>query len=149
MNITEELDHSKLGYMSYPAAILMIADKSPQTFELKQKLEYNGCQVHLMDIKTDGLAAARQKYADLIVLNIKQPTGSNFEIYQKLKAFPELASIAVVMPATCDRVKEVSRGLNRGTIYYLTQDAFNETGLMPIIEWTLYITYRYLPLCIS
>jgi CheY-like chemotaxis protein len=146
----EELEYPEPGYVTYPAAILMIVDQvSPQILALKRKLERNGCQVHLIDTETDDLATMRQWYTDLIVLDMRQSTEDNFTMYQKLKAIPELAGIPVVMPATGPQAREVIEALNKRKIYYLPQNTFNEAGLMPIVERTLYMTYRYLPLCIN
>ncbi len=146
----EELEYPEPGYVTYPAAILMIVDQlSPQALALKRKLECNGCQVHLIDAETDDPAIMRQWYTDLIVLDMRQSAEDNFTMYQKLKAIPELAGIPVVMPATGPQAREVIEDLNKGKIYYLPYDTFNETGLMPIVERTLYMTYRYLPLSIS
>lgn len=146
----EELEYPEPGYVTYPAAILVIVDQvSPQILALKRKLERNGCQVHLIDTETDDLATMRQWYTDLIVLDMRQSTEDNFTMYQKLKAIPELAGIPVVMPATGPHAREVIEALNKRKIYYLPQNTFNEAGLMPIVERTLYMTYRYLPLSIS
>ena len=142
-------DYPKPGYMTYPAAVLMVTDESYQTFELKQKLEDQGCQVYLADTYAAGLMIAGQKYVDLIVINTGEPDGDNLKMYQKLKVAPELSSIPLVVLTTCDQAKGAAQGLNPGTIYYLTKDEFNEAVLMSIIDRTLYMTYRYLPLCIS
>lgn len=146
----EELEYPEPGYVTYPAAILMIVDRElPQILALKRKLERNGCQVHLIDTETDDPAIMRQWYTDLIVLDMRQSPEDNLTMYQKLKAIPELAGIPVVMPATGPQAREVIEDLNKRKIYYLPHDTFNEAGLMPIVERTIYMTYRYLPLSIS
>ena len=149
MKKTKKLYHTNPRYTAYSPSILMITDNPARLLKLKRQLEDNGCQVCLTDPSSDSLATARQKYFDLIVLDAEQPGENAFEVYQKLKGYPELVKIPAVILTTCNRAKEAISSLKMGWVYFLTaphtdaQESSIGIGLLNFIEQIHYLTYRY------
>jgi CheY-like chemotaxis protein len=129
---------------SYPPSILMVAKRSAQVLKIKQDLENNGCQVHFTGICCDDLVRVRQKYFDLMVLDVDQSDEQGWGVYKMLKSYPELAEIPWVILAACDDSGEAINELKKGPVYVLTKDASAAAMLLQIINQVHYLTYRYL-----
>ncbi len=115
-------------------SILIIEDSPPQALKTKLALESSGCRVEWADTGLGGLAIARQKRFDLIVLDIELPDTSGFEVCKKLKADPKLVDIPVVMMTTRDQAEDAMDGLDAGAIDYIPKDAFAEAVLLETIK---------------
>ncbi len=115
-------------------SVLIVEDSPPQALKIKLMLENNGCRVHWEDTGFGGLALARQKYFDLIILDIELPDTTGFEVCKQLKADPELVEIPVVMMTTLDQAENAMTGLDAGAIDYIPKDAFAEIVLLETIK---------------
>jgi DNA-binding response OmpR family regulator len=129
----------------YSPSILIIQDDSAQTFELKQKLESAGCQVHQIDASPASLSEeVRQMDFELIVLNIEQLTVDN-ELCKKFKADSRLATPPTVILIPLDCPKDVISGLELPPpVYHFAKNVPVAERLLPIIKETHYMNYRYM-----
>lgn len=116
------------------AAILIVEDSAPQALKLKMSLESNDCMVVWADTGLAGLAIARQKQFDMIVLDVELPDINGFQVCQALKADPALADVPVVMLTTRDKADDVLNGLELGAVDYIPKDPFAETVLLETIK---------------
>lgn len=149
MSPAKEWYQTEWGYPTYPPSILIVGDSGRPTLKLKQRLENNGCRVCQTDTHSGSLATACQHYFDLIVLNLDEPDGDDFEVCQKLRGEPALAHIPMVVLTTHNCPLQATKGLKMGNVYYLTTthpgggDTCAEAGLLQIIQHVHYLTYRY------
>jgi DNA-binding response OmpR family regulator len=127
-------------------SILLVDDDNPSARELRQRLEKRGCQVHQTNLNDTELAAARQKYFELIVLDLESLDKDGGEIYKRLSSEPELDDVPVVILTTRNLAEETIHRLERGCpVYYLSaKDASTVARLWQIIEQRHYMTYRYM-----
>jgi DNA-binding response OmpR family regulator len=116
------------------AAILIVEDSAPQALKLKMSLESNDCMVVWADTGLAGLAIARQKQFDMIVLDVELPDINGFQVCQALKADPALADVPVVMLTTRDKADDALNGLELGAVDYIPKDPFAETVLLETIK---------------
>jgi DNA-binding response OmpR family regulator len=116
------------------AAILVIEDSRVQAMRLKLVLEQNGYYVHWADTGQTGLAAARARPFDLIVLDVELPDKSGFDICCDFKADPALADVPVIMLTKRDHAKDAMAGLETGAIDYIPKDVFADTVLLETIK---------------
>ncbi len=124
------------GQMVEPLSILIVEDSPPQAIKLKLMLESTGCHVCWADTGLAGLEIAKQKYFDLIVLDIELPDIDGFRVCRILKADSELADIPVVMLTTRDQAEDAMNGLEIGAVDYIPKDAFAEAVLFETIKQT-------------
>ena len=130
---------------TYPPSILIIGSNSPQTLKLAQQLKNNGCRVRRIDSSCDDLAAVRQQYFDLIVLDLELIERPDSEMYQKLKTDPELASIPLIILMTRAQLEAALTELEISPlVYYLAKDALTESRLLQLIGQIHYMIYRYM-----
>jgi CheY-like chemotaxis protein len=127
----------------YPApSILMVAGgRSPQTIELKQRLENRGCHVYQFDTDSEHLGRTIENYFDIILINLEQPAGDDFEIFEKLKVTPELINIPIILMSN-EATRANRPKFDPGPVYWLTRDC-SEAMLLQIIAQIHYLTYRY------
>jgi two-component system KDP operon response regulator KdpE len=144
MNIVFHAAHYRST--TYPPAILLIAERIIQVLELKQALENNGCQVHWTEASTEGLDKAKQKYFDLIVLDIDPSTENGLSLYQALKSYPELADLPAVILAPFQRLSRKLSGFEGGPVHFLVKDSVLKIRLLQLIEEVHYLRDRYLDL---
>jgi len=114
--------------------ILIVEDSPLQAQKIKLTLENNNCQVYWTETGQDGLDLAKEKYLDLIVLDIELPDITGFEVCRRLKASPELAEIPVVMLTTLDEAENALNGLEVGAVDYIPKDAFAEMVLVETVK---------------
>lgn len=141
----KELHHFEWGYSSYPPSILIVGDNAMGAYELNQRLEKTGMQVHLTDARFDGLKMARQSYFELIVLDLEGMEDGGAELYQKIKTNPQLSQIPIVI-LTSERRGDTAIKRHDGfsPVSYFSKDDAAEEKLCRLIEQTHYMAYRYM-----
>ena len=128
--------------IKYPPSILIVEESALQNLKLRRRLEKKGCQVYKTNL--EGLNAVRQEYFDLVVLNIDLSNPDALQQVRKLKTWPELAGVPIVMLMPDDLAENAINELNNaGTIHHFSEDAFTQARLIQIIKQVHYMTYRY------
>jgi CheY-like chemotaxis protein len=128
------------SYREYLPSILLIAER------FCKALAHKGCKVYQTEANSEGLARASQNYFDVIVLDMDQSAEKDLAVYQKLKRYPELADIPLVILFPGDTPPKSTDEFKQGSVYFLTKDAYVGSRLWQIIEQVHYLTYRYLVL---
>jgi CheY-like chemotaxis protein len=130
----------------YPPAILVVAERNIQLFKLKQALVNNGCLVYWTEASAEGLGRAKQKYFDLIVLDLDPSTESGLTNYESLKRYPELTSLPIVILTPTQRFSRKLSVFEGGPVHFLVKDATVGVRLLQLVEEVHYLRSRYLDL---
>lgn len=72
------------------------------------------------------LTQARNHKPDLIILDLGLPAGGGFTFLQRVRAFPALSLIPIVVISGHDRATNEPRALEAGAAYYIEKPAKNE-----------------------
>ena len=98
-------------------SILVIDDDPAVTSLLKRGLSYEGFTVHTAGSGSEGLAIARERSADLVILDVMMPGLGGFEVLQRLRAADE--RLPVLMLTARDAPSDQVRGLESGADDYV------------------------------
>ncbi len=102
--------------------ILFIDDNPTNRYVLQRHLAGSGFRVTEADSGEAGLQAIAQSPPDLIILDVRLPDISGFEVCQRLKENPTTASIPVLhLSAAYTRSQDRAQGLEMGADAYLVQ----------------------------
>jgi DNA-binding response OmpR family regulator len=101
------------------AKILVIEDEPAILMGVKDNLEYEGHEVYTAEDGEGGLAIAREKQPDLVVLDIMLPRSNGFSVCKTLRGEGYAGGI-IMLTARREEVDKV-RGLNLGADDYVTK----------------------------
>ena len=99
--------------------ILVIDDDSAVTSLLKRGLSYEGFAVETASSGREGLACARERPPDLLILDVTMPGLSGFEVLEQLRAADE--ELPVLMLTARDAPADQVRGLESGADDYVVK----------------------------
>lgn len=99
--------------------ILVIDDDPSVRSFLKRGLSYEGYAVDIAESGEAGLAQARVKYPDLVVLDWMMPVMDGMEVLKRLRAGDE--KLPVIMLTAKDAPENQVQGLNTGADDYVTK----------------------------
>lgn len=99
--------------------ILVIDDDPAVTSVLKRGLAYEGFAVDTADSGDAGLALARERYPDLVILDIMMPGLSGLEVLERLRAADP--SLPVLLLTAKDAPADQVAGLERGADDYVVK----------------------------
>src|SRR6266581_5100644 len=97
--------------------ILVIDDDPAVTSLLKRGLSYEGFAVETAKSGAEGLAIARERPADLVILDVMMPGLGGFEVLQRLRAADE--QLPVLMLTARDAPSDQMQGLETGADDYV------------------------------
>jgi len=102
--------------------LILIVDDNPSNLDILQaRLTANNYEIITATDGEAGLAMAREKQPDLILLDIMMPKMDGIEVCQHLKADPALPFMPIVMVTAKADSKDVVAGLEAGGDEYLTK----------------------------
>ncbi|WP_013321373.1 hybrid sensor histidine kinase/response regulator [Gloeothece verrucosa] len=105
-----------------PITILHIDDNETNRYIIGRMLREAGFEAIEAATATIGLQLVTQDQPDLVILDIKLPDISGFEVCQKIKSNPETALIPVLhLSASFVESQDRAKGLNGGADAYLVQ----------------------------
>jgi adenylate cyclase len=116
--------------------ILIADDYQPNRELLEKKLSKQG---HETAVVADGFAALemlRDKKFDLVLLDIKMPVMSGYEVLQEMHKDPELCTIPVIVISAVDEMESVIRCIELGAADYLPKP-FNPVLLKARVDASL------------
>src|ERR1043166_9148886 len=108
--------------MTLPASHVLLVEDDPRMPEVLAGLLHED-QITLF-CATDaaqGLAMAREKRFDLILLDLGLPGANGFELLRQLKDFPESETIPVIVLTAWNSTNDKLRGFELGAVDYLTK----------------------------
>ena len=99
--------------------ILVIDDDAAVTSLLKRGLSYEGFAVETAPSGAEGLAIARERPSDLVILDVMMPGLNGFEVLQRLRAADE--HLPVLMLTARDAPADQVQGLESGADDYVVK----------------------------
>jgi serine phosphatase RsbU (regulator of sigma subunit) len=102
--------------------LILIVDDSPASVEiLEARLSALGYDIATASDGEKGLAEAREKQPDLVLLDVMMPKMDGLEVCRRLKADPALAFTPVILITAKADTKDVIAGLDAGGDEYITK----------------------------
>ncbi|MFN8372062.1 MAG: response regulator [Anaerolineae bacterium] len=102
-----------------PPLILIVEDSPTQAKAEAMFLTDIGFDVIVASDGPDGLMAAAEYQPNVIILDVKLPTMSGFQVVRRLKRHPQTDHIPVIMLTKLDNTSDMTVGLNQGADYYI------------------------------
>lgn len=116
------------------AHILLIEDDTFLGGMYVTKLSLEGFEVELSTDGETGLADAKKKLPDLILLDILLPKMNGFDVLKALKSDPTTKSIPVILLTNLGQKSDVVQGLNLGATDYLIKAHFMPSEVVEKIK---------------
>jgi len=107
-----------------PIHVLLVEDDEFLANIYKTKFEMEGFKVSIADNGESGLADAKKKAPDVILLDILLPKMDGFAVLEKLKGDAELKKIPVILLTNLGQKEDVDKGLKLGASDYLIKAHF-------------------------
>lgn len=119
--------------------LILIVDDNPESVEIFQlRLAANGYDVITATDGKKGLALARDKQPDLILLDIMMPQIDGIEVCRRLKSDASLPFMPIIMVTAKTDTKDIVEGLEAGADEYLTKPV-DHTALVARVKSMLRI----------
>jgi CheY-like chemotaxis protein len=103
--------------------ILVVDDEESLVLLMQTNLEFMGFEV---DVAYDGVQALERVAAsrpDLILLDVRMPRKTGWEVCKELKGEPKTKDIPVVFLSAYAQPEDINRGLQLGAVRYLKKTA--------------------------
>ena len=107
--------------MRTPPLILIVDDNPANVEILQMRLLANNYEIITATDGEKGLAVARERLPDLILLDIMMPKIDGLEVCSLLKSDPELPFMPIIMVTAKADSKDIIAGLEAGSDEYLTK----------------------------
>ncbi len=102
--------------------LILIVDDSPANIDVfETRLAANGYDIISAGDGEEGLAVARERQPDLILLDIMMPKMDGIEVCQRLKDDPSLPFMPIILVTAKAEAEDVVAGLEAGGDEYLTK----------------------------
>ena len=103
------------------ATVLIVDDSPTEVHVLKTMLEKNGYSVLSATSGEQGVALAKERKPDLVLMDIVMPGLNGFQATRQLTTSPETAHIPVVIITTKNQETDRVWGMRQGAKDYLTK----------------------------
>jgi len=104
-----------------PFTILVVEDNSNIRRFIRTALELEGYGVREASTLQEGVALARRRQPDLILLDLSMPDGSGWEFLRAMQAQPETRGLRIVILTASADHGMAERGLASGAMAFLTK----------------------------
>ena len=101
--------------------VLVIEDDPSASELMVHTLEPEGYQVITASNGLEGLKKAMDERPDLIILDVMLPGLDGYEVCQRLRRKPEIATLPILMISAKARQDDIDTGINMGGNDYLTK----------------------------
>ena len=119
--------------------VLLVEDDTFLGNIYKTKFDMEGFKVSVAENGEEGLADAKKKKPDIILLDILLPKLDGFRVLEKLKADDELKNIPVILLTNLGQKDDVSKGLEAGAADYLIKAHFKPSEVVDKVKKVLKI----------
>jgi twitching motility two-component system response regulator PilH len=103
------------------ALVLIIDDSPTEVHVLKTALEEQGYTTVCADNGDEGLALARERRPDLILMDVVMPGMNGYQATRRLHKDPQTASIPVIMVTTKSHETDRIWGMRQGAVDYIVK----------------------------
>ncbi|MGI5272108.1 SpoIIE family protein phosphatase [Nonomuraea sp. CA-218870] len=105
-----------------PADVLVVDDTPAKRYVMVSWLRRAGHRVSEAGAGEEALALIAERHPDLVILDVRLPDLSGFEVCERIKADPATASIPVIqVSGNAISVRDRAEGLERGADAYLSE----------------------------
>ena len=101
------------------AKILVAEDERDIRDLITFTLRFAGYEVIPVSNGEEALALTRQEMPDLVLLDVRMPRMTGYEVCEKIKSDPEIEHIPVMFLSAKGQEAEIQAGLEAGAIEYL------------------------------
>ena len=116
---------------------ILIVDDDPDVRKgMELRLKVNHYDTFFATDAVSTLSQARKHEPDLIILDLGLPAGDGFVVIEKLKVWPSLALIPVIVVSARDLRANKERAINAGAKAYL-QKPVDNAELLKVIRQAL------------
>ena len=116
---------------------ILIVDDDPDVRQaMHVRLKANGYDTFFATDALTSVAEARKQQPDLIILDLGLPGGDGYVVIERLRRYPALAVIPIVVVSARDVQGNHERAISAGAKVYL-QKPVNNGELLAIIRQTL------------
>lgn len=105
-------------------SVLIVEDDTFLSNIYKTKFDMEGFEVITAEDGEAGLAMAKSKKPDMILLDILLPKMDGFMVLKELKADKEVKDIPVILLTNLGQKDDVNKGLEMGAVDYLIKAHF-------------------------
>ena len=103
------------------ATVLIVDDSPTEVHVLKTMLEKNGYSVLSATSGEQGIAVAKERKPDLVLMDIVMPGLNGFQATRQLTTNPETTHIPVIIVTTKNQETDRVWGMRQGAKDYLTK----------------------------
>ena len=114
---------------------ILVVDDALTVRELQRSiLERHGFEVRLAGDGIEALALLAERPADLVLTDVEMPRMDGFALTEAIRAQPTLANVPIVVLTSRADEEDRQRGLEAGADGYIIKSAFDETGLLAVLD---------------
>jgi two-component system sensor histidine kinase and response regulator WspE len=114
---------------------VLVVDDSLTVREVERRLlENRGYDVVVAVDGMDGWNALQSGAFDLVVTDVDMPRLDGIELVRRIRAFPRLAGLPVMIVSYKDQEEYRRKGLDAGANYYLTKSSFHDETLLDVVR---------------
>jgi DNA-binding response OmpR family regulator len=125
-----------------PPHILIVDDNPANRDIFETRLAVHGYEIYTAGDGEEGLALARERKPDLILLDVMMPKMDGIEVCQHLKGDGDLSFIPIILVTAKTDPKDVVAGLEAGADEYLAKPV-DQTALVARVKSMLRIKALY------
>ncbi|MCX7020220.1 MAG: response regulator [bacterium] len=107
--------------MSDKKLIMAVDDESDLLLIVKTALFSEGYDVVTASNGADGLEIAKQKYPDLVILDMMMPEMDGFEVLRRLREIPRMQKTPVIMLTGVSEKARIRQAIDSGIEYYIVK----------------------------
>lgn len=119
------------------AHVLLVEDDEFLSGIYQKKFEMEGFKISTADNGEKGLAEAKKKKPDIILLDILLPKLDGFAVLEQLKADSVMKNIPVVLLTNLGQKDDVQKGLDAGAVDYLIKAHFKPSEIVEKVRKVL------------
>ena len=112
--------------------VMIVDDDREFIAELKEALELSGYDAVPVDDSNRAIESALKVKPDVVLLDLKMPNKSGFEVAAELKRMPQFASVPIIAMSACYKDGDFSLLRVNGIVKYLSKPFDTEAAIAEI-----------------
>lgn len=125
---------------SAKAHVLLVEDDVFLASIYQKKFEMEGYKISVAENGEKGLADAKKKKPDIILLDILLPKMDGFTVLQNLKADATTKDIPIILLTNLGQKDDVEKGLEAGASDYLIKAHFKPSEIVDKVKKILHLS---------